>query len=151
MMPRKFITALDASQASDRRLHPSNLMEADEPDTSILSHKRARSASPSPSPSLSTATDAMTRVASGSRDEYMQRAPKRLRRSHDIPDYHAPVEAHRLAANNPMNRKMLKRAAKKARRAGRPQVVEGGVMEVDEVNLSNTFFAAPGFTFEVPA
>jgi hypothetical protein len=56
-----------------------------------------------------------------------------------------------MATGNPMSRKMLKRAAKKARRAGLPQGIgpEVGGMEVDEVELAGTFFAAPGFNFEV--
>ncbi|KAI0089915.1 P-loop containing nucleoside triphosphate hydrolase protein [Irpex rosettiformis] len=125
----------------------SNLMEADDSETTVLSHKRARSPSPSPSISLNTVAQRSTT----SEPDYAHRAPKRLRRSHDIPDYHAPVDAHRLATKNPMNRRMLKKAAKKARRDGRPQGVQGNTMEVDEVNLGGTFFASPGFNFEVEA
>ncbi|KAI0692600.1 P-loop containing nucleoside triphosphate hydrolase protein [Cytidiella melzeri] len=124
-----------------------NVIETDNPDTSILSHKRARSSSPAPSAALG----ATAQEAAISNPNYMERAPKRLRRSHDIPDYNAPVDARRLAISNPMNRRMLKQAAKKARRAGHPQVIESSIMEVDEVHLGGTFFANPGFSFDVEA
>lgn len=125
----------------------SNLMEADEPETTVLSHKRARSPSVAPSVVPSGSAPATKSVE----PDYAHRAPKRLRRSHDIPDYHAPVDARRLATSNPMNRRMLKKAAKKARREGKQQSVQGGKMEIDEVNLGSTFFASPGFNFEVEA
>ncbi|KAI0344187.1 P-loop containing nucleoside triphosphate hydrolase protein [Trametopsis cervina] len=125
-----------------------NLMEADDPDTSRISHKRIRSASPTPS--IATGTAPSQRYAAPDHD-YMQRAPKRLRRSHDIPDYNAPVNAHRIASSNPMNRRLLKKEAKKARRAGRPQGIQAGTMEVDDIGLAGTFFAAAGFGAEVLA
>lgn len=84
--------------------------------------------------------------ASTSNTEAMQRAPKRLRRSHDIPAYDAPVRANGLAHSNPLNRRVLMKAAKKARRAERPRGV-GGSMEIDDIQLDNTFLAGtePGF------
>lgn len=122
-------------------------MDSDDPEATVLSHKRARSPSVTPPASQSSAAQ----KASTSQPDYAHRAPKRLRRSHAIPDYHAPVNAQRLATHNPMNRRMLKKAAKKARGDGRPQGMQGGNMEVDEVNLGSTFFASPGFNFEVEA
>ena len=43
-------------------------------------------------------------------------APKRLRRSHDVPAYDAPVDEHarrHMAGANPLGRKVLKKEAKK--------------------------------------
>ena len=74
----------------------------------------------------------------------MQRAPKRLRRSHVVPAYDAPVSVAHLGAQNPLNRRALKKAAKKARRAARPRVgAEGGEggMTVDDEGLGETFMA----------
>ncbi len=81
-------------------------------------------------------------------------APKRLRRSHEVPDYHAPLDEHTrrtMASGNPLSRRVLKREAKKARRAANraaqlekvhAQVAGAGGqgMEVDEdVSLEATF------------
>ena len=104
-------------------------MDEDEP--ARLSRKRRRSGSPSPSP--------LPHGQEGA--EVTQRAPKRLRRSHEVPAYDAPVHASGLSASNPLNRRKLKIAAKKARRAARPRGVEVGGMEVDDVGLGGTFLA----------
>lgn len=73
------------------------------------------------------------------------RAPKRLRRTKDIPEYDAPILAASLAKSNPMNRKVLKKEAKKVRRANRGAVAAGsGGMEVDGMEhggLEFTFMA----------
>ncbi|EIW53047.1 uncharacterized protein TRAVEDRAFT_75218 [Trametes versicolor FP-101664 SS1] len=69
------------------------------------------------------------------------------RRSHDVPAYDAPVEEHArraMASANPLGRRVLKREAKKARRAatralGRPL---GGGMDVDDLGLGATFMDA---------
>ncbi|KAI0746018.1 P-loop containing nucleoside triphosphate hydrolase protein [Earliella scabrosa] len=74
-------------------------------------------------------------------------APKRLRRTHDVPDYHAPVEEHArrsMASANPLGRRVLKREAKKARRAAtramQMQRKRDAGMDVDEdVSLEATF------------
>lgn len=117
-------------------------MEDDDPDTSSKSLKRPRSPSPTPSASISQA------IATASAPDYLQRMPKRLRRSHDIPDYNAPVQARGLAPN----RRMQKRAAKKARRDGRPKASKAvGSMAVDDIGLAGTFFTASGFDIEVEA
>lgn len=78
--------------------------------------------------------------------ETRERQPKRLRRNHDIPAYDSPVIADRLAEMNPLNRRALKKAKKKERRAGRTRVpvsasaVEGG-MEIDDegIGMEATF------------
>ena len=67
------------------------------------------------------------------------RAPKRLRRTKDIPEHDAPILAASLAKSNPMNRKVLKKEAKRVRRANR-----SGGMEVDGMEdggLEFTFMA----------
>ncbi len=84
--------------------------------------------------------------------------PKRLRCSHEVPDWHAPLDEHTqraLASVNPLGRRVLKREAKKARRvanraaqlekvhahaAGARAGTGGQGMEVDEdVSLEATF------------
>lgn len=91
---------------------------------------RKRSLSPTPS---SVAGPEPTRT----------RAPKRLRRTKDVPEYDAPIHAASLAKSNPMSRKVLKKEAKRARRANRGVV--GGGMEIDEdgeeAGLQFTFMA----------
>ena len=110
-----------------------------EAPTTVLAQKRmrSRSVSPSPSPSAGGAGN-----APGARDlDTRERQPKRLRRSHDVPAYDAPVQAHGLAFANPLNRRALKKAAKKARRADRPRGLDGvdGAMEIDDVGMEGTF------------
>ncbi|KAH9840568.1 P-loop containing nucleoside triphosphate hydrolase protein [Rhodofomes roseus] len=102
---------------------------------------RKRSRSPSPA----------STVASGVRDPG-ERQPKRLRKSHDVPTYDAPVEEHArrsMASANPLSRRVLKREAKKVRRAATKAMVAekmigiAGAMEVDEEsNISTTFMAS---------
>ncbi|EKM60576.1 uncharacterized protein PHACADRAFT_246589 [Phanerochaete carnosa HHB-10118-sp] len=107
--------------------------------TSVLSQKRARSRSVSPTSSAFSTTA----NASPVRDlDTRARQPKRLRRSHDIPAYDAPVRADRLAMTNPLNRRTLKKAAKKAKRADRPRglgATGDGGMEIDDVGMEGTF------------
>ena len=111
---------------------------------------RKRSRSPSPSAaSISTITESSLTAAPPSSfratgiahddDGARPPAPKRLRRSHDVPDYHAPLDEHTrraMAGANPLSRRVLKREAKKARRAANRavHVKTAGVagMEVDE-------------------
>ena len=105
--------------------------------TSTLSQKRARPRSVSPTPStFSTANVNVTRDL-----DTRERQPKRLRRSHDIPAYDAPVHAHGLAMANPLNRRSLKKAAKRARKAERPRDFSGvdGGMEIDDIGMEGTF------------
>ncbi|GJE91997.1 nucleostemin-like domain-containing protein [Phanerochaete sordida] len=104
--------------------------------SSVLSQKRARPRSVSPTPSAFSVANAQP-----ARDlDTRERQPKRLRRSHDIPAYDAPVSASGLAGANPLNRRALKKAAKKARRADRPRVFGGdGGMEVDDEGMEGSF------------
>ena len=101
----------------------------------VLSQKRARSMSPSPSP-FTLPNNSIARKL-----DTRDRQPKRLRRSHDIPAYDSPVHAHGLAAVNPLNRRALKKAAKKARRAERPRLfgAEASGMDVDDMGTEGTF------------
>lgn len=112
-------------------------MESDDLTPSVP-RKRYRSVSPSPVPSDTMQSETPT-----------QRIPKRLRRSHDIPAYDAPVEEHArrtMATANPLSRRVLKQEAKKARRAATRamnlQKMSGGGMEIDdEGGLGATFLA----------
>lgn len=126
-------------------------MEDDDLDTSRTSLKRPRSRSlaPSPPPSVLSGSASIS-----TRPDYLGRAPKRLRRSHDVPEYHTPVEAHGLAAANPMNRRMQKRAAKRTRREGhihKTTKPAAAGMEIDDIGSVGTFFATSGFNFETEA
>ena len=103
---------------------------------------RKRSRSPSP-----TSTD-----ASHPQIDPDQRRPKRMRRSHDIPSYDAPVEEHarrRMAGANPLSRRVLKREAKKARRAATKAVAAekraalASGMEVDDDSTLAATFMVP--------
>lgn len=75
------------------------------------------------------------------------RQPKRQRKSKDVPGYDALPDAHVLKGmgkSNPLNRRVLKREAKKARRAGRVRGKTGeggGGMEIDDEGLAFTFVA----------
>ena len=117
-------------------------MESDDL-ASHLPRKRSRSASPTPSV-LSTTTRASV-TASG---EARPPAPKRLRRSHEVPAYDAPVEEHArraMASANPLGRRVLKREAKKARRAAnRALGKRSSGMDIDDVEggLGATFMGA---------
>lgn len=102
---------------------------------------RKRSRSPSVTPAQSTAERADNSITTS-------RLPKRLRRSHEIPDYHAPVEENvrqTMAHANPLSRKVLKREAKKARRAaGKAERSrnQGSGMDIDDdANLAFTFMS----------
>lgn len=114
--------------------------QMDEDDLAVeVPHKRSRPLSPTP-------TDA---------SQYPNpdgRQPKRMRRSHDIPAYDAPVEEHarrRMAGTNPLNRRVLKREAKKARRAATKAVTAeklaalGSGMEIDEEPTLSATFMVP--------
>ncbi|KAI0327889.1 P-loop containing nucleoside triphosphate hydrolase protein [Cubamyces sp. BRFM 1775] len=102
-----------------------------------------RKRSRSPSPSMSSITTTTRASATISDVDARPPAPKRLRKSHDVPDYHAPVDEHArraMASSNPLSRRVLKREAKKARRAAnRALGPRPGGMEVDDVGLGGTF------------
>lgn len=71
-----------------------------------------------------------------------------MRKSHDVPSYDAPVEEHAkraMAKSNPLSRRVLKREAKKARRAAtravNAQAAElDGSMDIDDVGGLGTSF-----------
>lgn len=104
-----------------------------------IPRKRSRSTSPGPS----TASQAPQQDS-----EYHTRPPKRMRKSHDVPSYDAPVEEHAkraMAKSNPLSRRVLKREAKKARRAAtravNAQAAElDGSMDIDDVGGLGTSF-----------
>ncbi|TCD70345.1 hypothetical protein EIP91_003696 [Steccherinum ochraceum] len=115
----------------------------EEMDISTHSLKRPRSVSPPPEPELSTASAPTSQPPQDSSEtSAMQRPPKRFRRMHandPISDRTLTSMAH----SNPLNRRNMKREAKRARRAGRPApgALHHGGMEVDEgFALSGTFF-----------
>jgi len=112
-----------------------NLMDSDD-----LTPRIPRKRSHSPTPSISTITASKTTESEGPTN----RAPKRLRRSKDVPEYDAPIDAASISRSNPMSRKILKKEAKKARRvATRAHKASGGGMDVDgeEGALQFTFMA----------
>lgn len=104
----------------------------------IIPRKRERS------PTASEGSAAFSRPLSDDKAAASRytRQPKRQRRVKDIPDYESPVtEAHVLGTmskSNPLSRKVLKREAKRVRKAQR--VKGGNKMEVDE-ELQFTFMA----------
>ena len=117
-----------------------------------IPRKRSRSPSVLSVTTASTADTAAGRRGSAAapatvHDAARPPAPKRLRRSHEVPDYHAPVDEHArraMASANPLGRRVLKREAKKARRAAtramQMQRKRDAGMDVDEdVSLEATF------------
>src|SRR5882762_1438066 len=110
-----------------------NQMESDD-----LTPRIPRKRSHSPTPSIATITTSKAEF------EPPTRAPKRLRRAKDVPAYDAPIDAVSISRRNPMSRKMLKKEAKKARRAAtRAHKSLGGGMDIDgdEGALQFTFMA----------
>ena len=100
-------------------------MESDD-----LAHRIPRKRSRSPSESVISVPTSISTAASASakrapitineNENARPPAPKRLRRSRDVPAYDAPVAEHarqRMAGANPLSRAVLKKEAKKARRA----------------------------------
>lgn len=123
-------------------------MNTDVPDTSFTpggSRKRPRSPSPTPANETDPENARMTSLP-GTPPSYV-RQPKRQRKSKDVPAYDAPLEAHVLrgmSKSNPLNRRVLKREAKRARRAARATGKTGevgGGMEIDDEGLAFTFIA----------
>lgn len=108
----------------------------------IIPKKRSRSPSDAPNPvhidSLTTESEAASRHT---------RQPKRQRRSKDIPSYDSPPDEHvrhRMGKYNPLSRTILKREAKRARKALRAikdGEDRGGFMDVDDDGLQFTFIA----------
>ena len=111
-----------------------NLMESDD-----LTPRIPRKRSYSPTPSIATITTSKAEFEPPTR-----RAPKRQRRAKDVPAYDAPIDAVSISRSNPMSRKVLKKEAKKARRAAtRAHKALGGGMDIDgdEGALQFTFMA----------
>ena len=73
------------------------------------------------------------------------RQPKRQRKSKNVPAYDAPLEEHvlrQMGKSNPLSRRVLKKEAKRARKALRVRRGEGDVersMDVDDDDLQFTF------------
>ena len=81
----------------------------------IIPCKRSRSPSESLTPASAPAP------APNSNEPKFVRQPKRQRKSKDIPAYNAAPDEHVLKSmdrSNPLSRKILKREAKKVRKAG---------------------------------
>jgi nuclear GTP-binding protein len=128
----------------------STQMNTDDPNTNFTprgSRKRSRSPSPAPANEISP-ENAMTSLPAT--PPSYARQPKRQRKSKDVPAYDALPEAHVLKGmgrSNPLNRRVLKREAKRARRAGRVRGKTGGEgeggggMEIDDEGLGFTFIA----------
>ncbi|KAL6310264.1 P-loop containing nucleoside triphosphate hydrolase protein [Sparassis latifolia] len=108
---------------------------------------RKRSRSPSPSAFLGRD---MTGASSVIDADATARAPKRLRRSHDVPAYDAPIDGHArrsMARANPLSRRVLKHEAKKARRAATRAMQKRGGMEIDDDGgLAATFMTVSELT-----
>ena len=75
------------------------------------------------------------------------RQPKRQRKSKDVPAYDAPLDEHvlrQMGKSNPLSRRVLKRDAKRAKKALRVKKSRGdvgGSMDVDDDGLQFTFMA----------
>ena len=113
----------------------------------IIPRKRSRS----PSEALTPAPA----LAPNSKEPKFVRQPKRQRKSKDIPAYNAAPDEHvlkRMDRSNPLSRKILKREAKKARKAGLQRIKGSGDVSVpgtaatmdvdaDDQGLQFTFMA----------
>lgn len=108
----------------------------------IIPRKRSHSPSEASTPMNSSSSMAGSEAASRH-----TRQPKRQRRSKDIPSYDAPPEEHvqrQMGKYNPLSRRVLKREAKRARKAQRVKKGGGdggGLMDVDDGGLQFTFMA----------
>ncbi|PFH53640.1 hypothetical protein AMATHDRAFT_1276 [Amanita thiersii Skay4041] len=94
-----------------------------------IPRKRSRSPSSTPLPSI----PGSSRINSDLDQVRYTRQPKRQRRSKDIPSYEAPVEQHvlqQMSKSNPLNRRALKKEAKRARKAHRVKsAIDSGGLE----------------------
>lgn len=102
----------------------------------IIPRKRSRS------PSEVSARVTTTLTAEEASASRYTRQPKSQRRSKEVPAYDASPEEHisqLMARNNPLNRRVLKKEAKRARKAHRAKA--GTSMEVDDGGLQFTFMA----------
>lgn len=111
----------------------------------IIPYKRSRSEVLTPEPAS----------APNSNEPKFVRQPKRQRKSKDIPAYNAAPDEHvlkRMDRSNPLSRKILKREAKKVRKAGMQRTKGSGDMstlgkaaamdvDADDQGLQFTFMA----------
>jgi nuclear GTP-binding protein len=80
---------------------------------------------------------------------YMHRQPKRQRKNKDIPEYDEQPDKHvlgQMGKSNPLNRKALKKDAKRQRKMAKMQsraeaANGGGGMQIDGDDLQFTFMA----------
>ncbi len=113
------------------------------------SPRNPRKRSRSPSEIGIPATDNNLRTVAEADDQLQYvRQPKRRRKNRDIPEYHAPVDEHVLKSmerSNPLNRKNLRREAKKARKVQKAKMVAERAtaeeMVIDPDDLQFTFMA----------
>lgn len=100
-------------------------------------------------------SEALTPVPNSNEPKFV-RQPKRQRKSKDIPAYNAAPDEHVLKSmdrSNPLSRKILKREAKRARKAGMQRRINGSGdmsalgkapamdVDVDDQGLQFTFMA----------
>ncbi|KAF8876800.1 hypothetical protein CPB84DRAFT_382967 [Gymnopilus junonius] len=133
-----FWDAPEIPEAMDEDLVP---MESDD-----LRHiiPRKRSRSPSEASVIPVGPNSM--ATDGDLSRYT-RQPKRQRKSKNVPAYDAPPDQHvldQMGRSNPLNRRSLKKEAKRVRKAHRVRTAQnapGGSMEVDDEGLQFTFMA----------
>ncbi|TRM66534.1 P-loop containing nucleoside triphosphate hydrolase protein [Schizophyllum amplum] len=107
-----------------------------DPDVSTTSLKRPRSPSPNP---IAGSDNVEMGDAAASPEEAYTRQPKRMRKNHDLPEYE---KAQNLGKNNPMNRRSLKKDAKRARKIQRLVAKAAGESMVVDEGLASTFMTA---------
>ena len=80
-------------------------------------------------------------------DDLPTRQPKRLRKNHDLPEYEQTQGLgsnphNQLGRNNPLNRRFLKKEAKRARKVQRLVAKAAGESMVVDEGLAATFMTA---------
>ncbi|CAA7264537.1 unnamed protein product [Cyclocybe aegerita] len=106
----------------------------------IIPRKRSRSPSEVP-------TNGPVTMPIDSEASRYTRQPKRQRRTKDIPDYNALPDQNvlmQIGRSNPLNRRTLKKDAKRARKSHRIKnqlQSSPGKMEIDDEGLQFTFMA----------
>ncbi|KAL1676390.1 P-loop containing nucleoside triphosphate hydrolase protein [Schizophyllum commune] len=114
-----------------------------DPDISTTSLKRPRS--PSPGPTHPNGIN--PEVEMHDPDDLPTRQPKRLRKNHDLPEYEQTQGLgsnphNQLGRNNPLNRRFLKKEAKRARKVQRLVAKAAGESMVVDEGLAATFMTA---------
>ena len=72
-------------------------------------------------------------------DDLPTRQPKRLRKNHDLPEYE---QTQGLGKHNPLNRRFLKKEAKRARKVQKLVAKAAGESMVVDEGLAATFMTA---------